>query len=319
MPKVSVIVPIYNNDKYLPKCIDSILSQTFTDFELLLIDDGSDDKSGLICDQYASIDARVRVFHKENGGVSSARNLGLESAMGEWVTFVDSDDWIEHSMYDKMLDKAIHENADIVYCDINMVYVNYEECWRATKCVTSKELFLNNFILSEWTSLCNVLIKKQLFLSNNITNPEGVPFCEDYHVIVRLMYFANKICHVPEPLYNYNRINESSAVHNYTPLYYSKGRWVNLDLIAFFKREGVYQSYAKSLSWRLLKYEQELVLNKNTYNEFLALNHDSFRYIWSCPYLNVKIKVMMWALSHHFRIIAEALLLIRNFRLKYFS
>ena len=94
MPNISVIVPVYNTEQYLPRCIDSILAQTFTDFELLLIDDGSKDNSGKICDEYAAKDSRVRVFHKENGGVSSARNLGLDQAQGEWITFVDSDDWV---------------------------------------------------------------------------------------------------------------------------------------------------------------------------------------------------------------------------------
>lgn len=92
---ISIIVPVYNVEKYLQRCIESILAQTFADFELLLIDDGSKDKSGDICDKYAARDSRIRVFHKKNGGVSSARNLGIEHAKGEWITFVDSDDWLE--------------------------------------------------------------------------------------------------------------------------------------------------------------------------------------------------------------------------------
>ena len=99
---ISVIVPVYNTEKYLHRCVDSILAQTFTDFELLLIDDGSTDSSGAICDEYAQKDSRVRVFHKENGGVSSARNLGLDKAKGKWVTFVDSDDWIKESFLNKL-------------------------------------------------------------------------------------------------------------------------------------------------------------------------------------------------------------------------
>ena len=97
-PTISVIIPVYNTEMYLRRCIDSVLAQTYQDFELLLIDDGSKDSSGAICDEYAAKDARVRVFHKENGGVSSARNLGLDNARGEWVTFVDSDDYIEKKL-----------------------------------------------------------------------------------------------------------------------------------------------------------------------------------------------------------------------------
>lgn len=91
---ISVIVPVYNTEKYLDRCVQSILAQTYTDFELLLIDDGSTDSSGAMCDRYAEQDSRVRVFHKENGGVSSARNLGLDNAIGEWITFCDSDDFV---------------------------------------------------------------------------------------------------------------------------------------------------------------------------------------------------------------------------------
>ena len=107
-PKISIIVPVYNAERYLHRCIDSILAQTFRDFELLLIDDGSKDNSGYICDEYAEKDERVKVWHKENGGVSSARNVGLDNARGEWVTFADSDDWLESNAfayYDELTNK----------------------------------------------------------------------------------------------------------------------------------------------------------------------------------------------------------------------
>lgn len=106
---VSVVVPVYNTAQYLPRCLDSILNQSFTDFELLLIDDGSTDGSGAVCDGYAEKDSRVRVFHKENGGVSSARNMGLDSAHGEWITFVDSDDYID----DDYFPTCFEENVDL--------------------------------------------------------------------------------------------------------------------------------------------------------------------------------------------------------------
>ena len=113
-PKISVIVPVYNTEKYLHRCIDSILSQTFTDFELLLIDDGSKDSSGVICDEYAAKDSRVRVFHKENGGVSSARNLGLDNAKGDRITFVDADDWVENKYIENLFEKSLGD-VDLVF------------------------------------------------------------------------------------------------------------------------------------------------------------------------------------------------------------
>ena len=97
---ISIIVPIYKAEQYIHRCIDSILSQSYTDFELLLIDDGSPDGCGAICDEYVAKDSRVRVFHKENGGVSSARNLGLEKAVGKWISFIDADDYISQDFFD---------------------------------------------------------------------------------------------------------------------------------------------------------------------------------------------------------------------------
>ena len=115
---ISVIVPVYNTEKYLDRCIQSILSQTYSNIEILLIDDGSTDSSGAICDKYAEQDSRVRVFHKANGGVSSARNMGLDKAKGTWFTFVDSDDWIDMDMYEQMYNAAIQNKVDMVCCDL---------------------------------------------------------------------------------------------------------------------------------------------------------------------------------------------------------
>ncbi len=110
-PVLSVIVPVYNTKELLSRCIDSVLSQSFCDFELLLVDDGSTDESGAVCDAYSAKDSRVRVFHKKNGGVSSARNVGIENANGEWLTFIDSDDWIEERFFQVPFDSGV----DLLY------------------------------------------------------------------------------------------------------------------------------------------------------------------------------------------------------------
>ena len=118
MPKLSVIVPVYNTEKYLRECVDSILAQTFTDFELILVDDGSTDGSGAICDEYAGKDSRIRVIHQENGGATLARRSGVRIAQGEYVAFVDSDDWIAQHIYQNMMEKAETCGADVILCDI---------------------------------------------------------------------------------------------------------------------------------------------------------------------------------------------------------
>ena len=126
MPKLSVIVPVYNTEKYLRECVDSILAQTFTDFELILVNDGSTDGSGAICDEYALKDPRVRVIHQENGGVTRARKAAMRIAAGSWISFVDSDDWISPVMFDTMIEKATGE-TQIVICDAYLEFPDRSE------------------------------------------------------------------------------------------------------------------------------------------------------------------------------------------------
>lgn len=113
MAKISIIIPVYNVERYLEKCIDSILQQTFKDIEVVLVNDGSQDQCGEICDRYKQKDNRIKVVHKENGGVASARNAGLKIATGEWIGWVDADDWIEPDMFNYLIENAIVYGADI--------------------------------------------------------------------------------------------------------------------------------------------------------------------------------------------------------------
>ena len=314
-PKVSVIVPVYNTEKYLHRCIDSILAQTFTDFEVLLIDDGSKDGSGKICDEYSAKDSRIRVFHKENGGVSSARNLGLRNAQGEWIIFIDSDDWISESMLHDMHEKATSEKSDIVYCDLKTVFNEHAKVLHIAKYDSKKVNMLNNFIKSTFGTVVGMLVKRSMYESNQVRFPIGAKFCEDFYVAVRLMLFSEKIFYIPTAYYCYNRQNEASASYSFSSEHSDSVRWVFMDTIDLFQKKGIYTEYAESLSWRLLKCTQDLVLDKSTYDKFLAMHPDSHKYIWSCPYLNLKIKIMMWALSHNLRFVAESLLLVRMARL----
>ena len=116
---VSIIIPVYNVEKYLAECIESVLKQTYQNIEILLIDDGSPDNSGKICDEYEEKDSRVRVIHKENGGVSSARNVGLEQANGEYITFIDSDDFVSESYIEELYIALENGNSDLAFCKYN--------------------------------------------------------------------------------------------------------------------------------------------------------------------------------------------------------
>ena len=212
-PKISVIVPVYKAETYLCRCVDSILSQTFEDFELLLIDDGSPDRSGEICDEYAKRDCRVRVFHKENGGVSSARQCGLDNAKGEYVIHADPDDWIEKEMYERMYEVAIKNNADIVGCDFVLEFS--EQYQRVSRQPLSENSLscIRLFFEEKLHSGCwNKLIIRKLFEENKISFPRNVNLWEDMSTIPRVFYYAKNIKYVPSPFYHYVQYNP----HSYT-------------------------------------------------------------------------------------------------------
>lgn len=120
--EISIITPVYKAEKYLRRCVDSILKQTYTDFELILVDDGSPDQSGAICDQYAEKDDRVRVIHQNNGGAAAARNTGLDAASGEWIAFIDSDDWVHPEYLWVLYETAVKQHSDLVVCRYQTVY-----------------------------------------------------------------------------------------------------------------------------------------------------------------------------------------------------
>ena len=215
-PKVSIIVPVYKAEKYLHKCVDSLLAQTFRDFEILLIDDGSPDKSGNLCDEYAAKDSRVRVIHKKNGGVSSARQCGIDNALGEYTIHADPDDWVEPDMLEELYNKAIEDNADMVICDYFFNSKKYNE----TKYVKQKpsELACQTVIKELFQQLhgscCNKLVRRVCYSNYNIRFPEGVNYREDLYVCVALLQKNIKVSYLPKAFYHYVvGLNENSLSH----------------------------------------------------------------------------------------------------------
>lgn len=217
-PKISVIVPVYNVEKYLRRCIDSILAQTFTDFELLLIDDGSTDKSGEICDEYAKKDSRVRVFHKENGGVSSARNLGLDNAQGEWITFVDSDDKLDFY--------GLETLANNISVNTNIIIGAYYSCYDEKKQLV--EIFPGSYKSEEYVDMIllgkvNVafwakLYRKKVFYHDTLNLPKDIKNSEDLITNMRIACSQNEnVVIVNKAVYNYRVGRPNSATMSYVP------------------------------------------------------------------------------------------------------
>lgn len=205
---VSVVIPVYNVEKYLQECLDSVISQTYTKLEIILVDDGSTDSSADICNEYAKNDSRVHVIHKTNGGASSARNVGLQIANGEYVYFLDSDDFINQTAIEKLVDMAERNDADLVFMD-GLVFddgVNsgkQEDCYKHT--VYYETSFGRNIIRKQFTNddffvlVQMILFKRELLLNNQLSFYEGI-VCEDELFVFYAFYYARIVAHLPEQL-----------------------------------------------------------------------------------------------------------------------
>lgn len=233
MKKISVIVPVYNVEKYLSQCLDSIIHQTYKNLEIILVDDGSTDSSGLICDNYSQKDKRIKIIHKCQGGLSDARNAGLKIATGEYISFIDSDDFIDKNMYSILINNTQKYNSDIVWFN----YYNYY----------SKKHFINSSIIKNndlyaLSSSDKIKFAKNLFyqykmdahvwaklykrsIFNNIKFPYGKLF-EDIFVLLPILSNAKIISTIPDCLYFYR--NRSESIVNQ---YFKQNIIKNIDFI----------------------------------------------------------------------------------------
>lgn len=214
MPKISVIVPAYNASGYIKKCLDSLVSQTLKDIEIIIVNDGSVDNTEAIIKKYMKKHSQIKYFYKENGGQSSARNLGITYATGEFISFVDSDDYIELTMLEKMYNKIKESKLDVVICGINYTYDDRVEKvypFKENQTITQKDFILTN--PCPW----NKLYRKTLLEKNNFKFPEGIIY-EDLSLIPRVGIMTKKFGYVNECLYNYIiHDNSTMNINKYNP------------------------------------------------------------------------------------------------------
>ena len=215
-PLISVIIPIYNVEKYLRKCIDSVLAQTYTKLEIILVDDGSLDNCGKICDEYAEKDERVKVIHKKNGGLSSARNYGLEVARGEYISFIDSDDWVAPTFIEILL-KTLQEQqvkiSAVGYFFVGPAKIKRESISpnKQKKQIISSQRAVQLGFESLGFFAVNKLYARELFAG--ISFPQGQLY-EDIATIYKVFLKTDKIALYDEPLYYYNHFNMTSITKN---------------------------------------------------------------------------------------------------------
>ena len=212
MPKISVIVPVYNAEKYFHRCIDSILAQTFTNFELLLINDGSKDNSGRICDEYAQKDSRVRVFHKENGGASSARNLGLDNAVGKWIMFVDSDDWVESNYLDQLC--KFETKSDLYLSGHKPYLIDIKDA--TYKKEEEIKIILNKHIFY-FSNVWGKLFRSDIIKQNKIVFDKNMNYAEDTVFVFSYLQHIKSIHTIASSGYHYENSDYSLTKQTRTP------------------------------------------------------------------------------------------------------
>ena len=230
--KLSVIVPVYRAEEYLQRCVDSLLAQQLSDYEIILVDDGSPDRSGELCDEYAGQHPdKVRCLHLVNGGQGRARNRGMEIARGEYLGFVDSDDWVESDMYPKLLQCAEAEGADVVVCGIRALHADGRE--------ESLPVWKEGNPMAAAGSACNKLFRRASV--GEIRFPEGLWY-EDFGFSAKLLMRSGKTVYLPEDLYDY-RVGQVSTMNNENARKNLDMLEIMEDLREFTEREGCMEDY----------------------------------------------------------------------------
>ena len=292
---ISVIIPVYNVEKYISKCLDSVIKQTYKNLEIIIIDDGSTDKSGFICDEYKKIDSRIRVIHHKNKGLSYARNEGISNSNGSFISFVDSDDYLESNMFYELKNNIILYNSDISMC--NFYYEKGNK--KRVACDNFKKDFVvnnndkYNYIYNKYDSLTihtwNKLYKKNIF--NSIRFPVNNYF-EDSFIICDLLEKANVISYLHKPLYNYV-YRDNSIFHSFSLKHFD-------NILASNKRIEFYENHKL---YNLINIEKNRkAINIITYlikMRFYRINNEEI-YMKYYDELNKMASEMKWKIANKY-------------------
>ena len=301
MPKISIIIPVYNTEKYLNRCIDSILNQSFRDFEIILVDDGSTDRSPKICDDYEKIDSRVKVVHKSNGGVSCARNIGIDMATADYISFIDSDDSIESVMYEELYN-LYKEDVDLTACSYEFVFDNVKNF---------KKTNANNEVIDMATALhyslinrdfygyiFNKLYKKEIIDKFNFKFDENISYGEDTLWLCKYVMKCRKIAFINENYYYYY-INPDSAMAKPFSTKKLTMLYSTLELIEMF--DNKYAQIDEALIFKLASFVLNYIsaiyysngCHDDSINEIKRISKENYRKILNNKIIAFKTKLII--------------------------
>lgn len=277
-PKISIVMPVYNAASSVSRMIESILSQTFKNWELLAVDDGSADESGRILDSYSVRDARVRVLHRANGGVSSARQLGLDNAVGEYVIHADADDFVEPEMLQSLYDKIVEENVDVAVCDymidspcgIQIIHQHVGD---------TSEKVLRGLFHGLHGSCCNKLARRDTIIKYGVKFPKGINYCEDLLFWTQLFRHGDvTVTYLDKSFYHYCvNENPTSITHSYSKQFFQKQLEIAAFLDSMLGREYPELVDSYKMSVKCGAFENPIFARKEYLDIFPELNNRIFK------------------------------------------
>lgn len=303
---ITVILNVYNGEKYLPRCVDSVLEQSFQDFELILVDDGSKDKTPLLADEYTLKDARVKVYHTENKGLSGSRRFGLSKAIGDYCIFIDCDDWVEKDWL-RCLYEAVEKNqADIAICEYNEVYSKTNRHIQVINRESVADYIKDLIHGRTWCVVWNKLIKTSIIKDNEINFIEKLRYWEDVPFSVSYALYCHRIAFVNRVLYNYNKTNEESLTAtewggkmDNTAFNHCRVKAVTM-IEHHMNRAKCLSMYENDLVWlklwikdSFIRYDKSVERVKMWRNSFPEVNSK-----WRI-YTNGRFSILYWALQHN--------------------
>lgn len=282
-PKVSILVPVFKASAYIEKCAESIFNQTFEDIQYIFVNDATPDDSmeklNLVIHRFPARKNQIMIIHNsENKGSGFTKNLALDSASGDYIAFVDSDDYIDADMIEILYLKAINENADIVVSDIFMEYINRKEIINEYVAETKGEQFADMIRNDRLHSfLCDKLVTRNLYLHPECRIPEGLNYLEDRHVMTRLFYFAEKIVKVNRAFYHYIQYNENAITKKKDRMHFENVKlfWNLMD--QFMKQKNEFEKFKSVLAVSKVKNKVRLMIDTHSKvlrKEFANLFHN---------------------------------------------
>lgn len=290
-------MPVFNAASYLHEAIDSVINQTFPDWELICIDDGSMDESGSILDDYAAKDKRIRVHHQDNHGVSFSRQRGVDDAKGEYCAHLDSDDWLEPAFLEEMLSKAKQTDADIVWCDM---FVNSDGLWPYT-CEENPSAMIKKILLQEiWGSLCNKLVRTSICKRDNVRFPDGCAMWEDMAFCIQCLLHSTKLVYINAYLYHYRQIQSSLTHQNSTRIMtYEYQKAVDI-ITEKIDESGRYYEFEKELKRLKLFVIKDYIddLRIRDYKKFSSIYPDAYAHIQEYSDIPNRLKISTWLINH---------------------